>query len=204
LIVHIGGGSEVRVINDGQDYRLLKDYDTGKYKYLTFDGKVTYLDARVKRILMAPCREAMKTPGNDLGLILATAMCAGISAASTFYNGREANSGEDRKSFEGFVRQYMRLAQQKGHPEGSWVEWLYKDVRCGLAHNFTIKSGGIKYEISPSYTEVKKYGPEINPLKLLEDFEGGWFKYLNEVRKDSPDRGLGKKFATRFGQFFRD
>jgi hypothetical protein len=46
---------EVRVIINDQDYRLSKDYDTGKYKHLTFNGRVTYLDARVKRILIAHC-----------------------------------------------------------------------------------------------------------------------------------------------------
>ncbi|OLB41102.1 MAG: hypothetical protein AUH11_00360 [Acidobacteria bacterium 13_2_20CM_57_17] len=96
----------------------------------------------------------MKTPGNDLGLILATAICAGISAASTFYAGREAKRGEDKRFFTGFVTRYMQLPSQKPNHRIVWVEWLYKDVRCGLAHNFTIMHGGIEYQISPLYTEI--------------------------------------------------
>jgi len=191
------------VIIDGQDYTLLKDYDAGKYKHLTFDGKVIYLGARVERILIAPCREAMKTPGNDLGLILATAVCAGISAASTFYEGREVGPRENRQFFVAFVSRYMRLASQSAKPGLSWVEWLYKDVRCGLAHNFTVLSGGIEYEVT-SYTEVKTYGPEINPLELLQDFAEGWSKYLSDVRRDGSGKGLGEKFAARFDQVFHD
>lgn len=192
------------MVIDGHDYRLLKDYDTGNYKHLTFDGRVTYLDARVERILITPCREAMKTPGNDLGLVLATAVCAAISAASTFYKGQRAKkTGEDKEFFTDFVTHYMRLAQQRSNPGASWVEWLYKDVRCGLAHNFTIMSGGIEYEIS-SYTALKNYGPEINPQGLLEDFAGGWSRYLADVRTDGPAKELGKKFDKRFNEVFRD
>ncbi len=193
------------MIIDGHDYGLFKDYDTGKYKHLTFNGKVTYLDARVEKILIAPCREAMKTPGNDLGLILATAVCAGVSAASTFYKGQRARrGGEDKEFFTDFVTHYMRLPHQKPEPGVSWVDWLYKDVRCGLAHNFTIMSGGIEYEVSPAYTEIKKYGPEVEPRELLRDFAEGWSRYLSDVRGDGPGKGLGKKFAERFDEVFRD
>jgi len=189
---------------DGHDYQLFKDYDTGKFKYLTFEGKIAYLAARVDKILIGPCREAMKTSGNDLGLVLATAVCAGISAASTFYNGRRANPGDDKKLFTDFVMCYMQLPHQKPEPRMSWVEWLYRDVRCGLAHSFTIMNGGIEYEVSPAYTEIKNYGPEIEPRELLRDFAEGWSKYLSDVKRDGPVQGLGAKFAVRFDQIFYD
>jgi hypothetical protein len=56
---------------DGQDYRLFRDYDRGKYHFLSDVGRVTYLEERVRLILIGPCHIAMKDAlTNSLGLIL--------------------------------------------------------------------------------------------------------------------------------------
>lgn len=190
---------------NGQEYTLLRDYDKGKYHYLSFDGEVTYLRERVDFILLNPCRKAMSTAKeNDLGLVLATAICAGISAASTFLNGKDSR-GQDKTFFLGFVRRYLNPALQDPISSLSitWAEWLYRDVRCGLAHGFMIHNGGVEYEVS-NFIEEKPCGPEISPKLLLEEFSKGWTKYLGEVLNGGPSKNLGLLFEQRFKQIFND
>ena len=89
------------MIIDGQDYTFLKDYDKGKYRHLSFGGKVTYLRERVELILLRPCRSAMSAAAVEtggMGLVLTTAICATISAASTFLRGRRRPEGRTRAS----------------------------------------------------------------------------------------------------------
>jgi hypothetical protein len=195
------GGMDI----DGVSYTLLKDYDKGKYKHLTFCGKVSYLDARVARILINPCREAMNSESKgDLGLILATAVCAGISAASTFLHGQRAPRGKDKQYFLKFVRRYMNpVLQNIGPSRKTWATWLYEHVRCGLAHSFAVETGGIEYEVS-SYVDLKPYGPEVDPSQLLEDFARGWQAYLRDVRHGGVSSALGASFDCRFSQVFHD
>ncbi len=190
---------------DGKNYTLLLDYDRGQYHYLSFRGKVTYMRGRVNLILIRPCEEAMKTAlQTDLGLILATAICAGISAAGTFLKGERAPRRKDKEYFLDFVRDYMNLMLQGQCSAGaSWAEWLYERVRCGLAHIFAIEVGGIEYELS-NYVLEKPYGPEINPNLLLADFSDGWSKYLNAVVQDGQGKGLGTLFEKRFDEVFHD
>jgi hypothetical protein len=195
---------------DSHQYTLLKDYDklAAEYKHLSFGGKVTYLTKRVELILLAPCRTAMargEVETGGIGLILTTAICAGISAASTFLQGRRAKlKGEDRSFFITFINGFMNpILQQPISPrEKTWADWLYVDVRCGLAHNFTIETGGI--EGVPNLVGVTPYGPGINSKQLLEDFATGWSKYLEEVFRGGQNSGLGKLFEQRFDEIFHD
>lgn len=190
---------------EGQEYTLLKDYDTGKYHYLSFEGKLTYLRSRVDLILIEPLRKIVPSLlENTLGLVLTTAICAGISAAGTYLKGRRALRGKDKKYFVDFVKKYMdsRL-QQEAIDQKSWADWLYDDVRCGLAHNFTIMNGGIEVQVR-QYVELKQSGPEINPEMFLEDFAKGWSNYLEGVAKAGPSKELGHLFEQRFDQVFHD
>ena len=191
---------------DGHEYFLLRDYDKGKYHNLTFEGKVTYIRKRVEFILLNPCKSAMpNTATSDLGLVLTTAICAGISAASTFLNGKKrAGPGEDKKYFLAFIKRYMNPNLQKLISGGTvtWAKWLYTDLRCGLSHSFTIHTGGV--EESAHYLQVTKHGPEICPSLLLADFEAGWIQYLRDVEADGPTKPLGKSFQDCFDEVFHD
>jgi len=152
----------------GIEYTLFKDYDKGRYTNLCFADKVTYMHGRVRRILIGPCLEAMKSAlKTDLGLVLVTAACAGISAAGTYLNGQQAPPGKDKQHFADFVNAYMNPDLQTAGPDNmTWTDWLYSHVRRGLAHSFTIDSGGVEYELE-GYMEMKRYGREINPHALL-------------------------------------
>jgi hypothetical protein len=55
---------------EGQDYSLFRDYDQGKFHFLSDAGRVTYLEERVRLILIEPCRISMKdAETNYMGLI---------------------------------------------------------------------------------------------------------------------------------------
>lgn len=190
---------------DGYEYTLLKDYDKGQYRHLSFDGKVTYLSARVNLILLDPLRKtAPYLLENSLGLVMTTAVCAGISAAGTYLKGQQAPRGKDRVYFLDFVRDYMDARLQEpivGYK--IWAEWLYDDVRCGLSHAFAIKNGGIEVQVT-NYLELKQCGPEIHPVEFLEDYARGWSKYLGQLRELGQGHRLGASFVKRFGEVFHD
>lgn len=189
---------------DGHEYTLYKDYDRGNYHLLNFGGKITYLDEHVKLILINPLDKIMPDLlSNTLGLIATTAICAGISAASTHLRG-ERTTGQDKQTFIEFVTKYMDPRLQQQAVSGmTWAEWLYSDMRCGLAHCFTIDSGGIEVQVN-KYLKIKSSGPEINPHDFLKDFSQGWNKYLAVVRKDGQGNGLGVLFEKRFAEVFHD
>lgn len=195
------------MIIDGVECTLLRDYDQEHkiYHHLSFDGKVKYLHGRIEMILLKPARTAMKEAlRTDLGFILTTAICAGISAAGPFLKGRRAPPRKDQQYFLDFVKAYMDpVLQDSIKPGLTWAEWLYGKVRCGLAHGYAIEYGGVEFEV-PNYVLVKTCGPEMNPEHLLEDFAKGLSKYLQDVAKSGPTGDLGSKFEKRFIEIFHD
>jgi len=119
---------------------------------------------------------------NYMGLILITALCAGISAAGTFLRGKRATKrGEDKEFFVNFIARYMDPVLRDRYPNGgTWASWLYHHVRCGLSHRFAIDEGGVDLGLK-NYVFLTPSGPELDPRHLLDDFAVGWFKYLSEV-----------------------
>src|SRR6266550_1705621 len=98
----------------GHDFTLYVDYDRGNFGRLDLSGKVTYMHARVERDLIQPCRLAVKDSDRvAVGLLVPGLICSGISAASTFLQGRRARNREDGIFFKAFVRAYMNPDLQK-------------------------------------------------------------------------------------------
>jgi hypothetical protein len=195
------------VMVDGWEFKLLRDEDPGNFHRLSFDGKVTYLEQRVDGILISPCRVAMDDAiATDIVLILVTAICAGISAAAAFLKGNRAGRGEDEPFFIDFVRQYMDPVLTTAGPFGrsSWAQWLYKDVRSGLAHSFTIESGGMRLQDIGCYVKNGANRPEIHTPTLLDDFASGWLRYLGDVRSGGETSDAGQRFQQRFDHVFHD
>ena len=189
--------NKVRI--DNHEFTLFRDYDRGDYHRLTFSGKISYLRQRVDLILIRPCQNAMEdAQNNNMGLIVATAICAGISAASTFLHGKRASEkGDDRRFFNDFVKGYMSpvIANES--------EWLYRKIRCGLSHNFTILEGGIEVSLG-SYVDKGRAEQEMDPQIFLDDFAQGWSQFLDEVRREGENSHPGKNFVKRFDEIFRD
>jgi len=191
---------------DNQDYSLFRDYDKGKFHFLSYEGRIEYLAARVRLSLTDPCEACMaEAETNYMGLILTTAICAGISAAGTFLRGKRASKkGEDKKFFVAFIARYMDPVLKEKYPHGgTWASWLYHRVRCGLSHGFAIDEGGIELGLD-SYVSSTSNGPELDPRRLLKDFTAGWSQYLQEVRAGGEQSDLGRRFKTRFDAVFYD
>ncbi len=158
---------------------------------------------RVKMVLLDPCRKALDVADEiHVGLIVPTIICGGISAASTFLNGQSAPGGQDGAYFKSFVLRYMNGSLQNDPGiGGTWADWMYSKLRCGLAHAFTIESGGV--ETQGPYLVPGSPDPKMNLRLLLDDFENGWNRMLDDVVTTPADQ-LAKNFVTRFDRVFQD
>jgi hypothetical protein len=192
----------------GQDYKLYVDYDRGKYHYLDLPCKVTCMRARVDRDLVRPCRLGLRYQDRvAVGRLVPGLICAGISAAGTFLDGTRGN---DRVLFVNFVRGYMHHDLQTplvcpADPRVTdYADWLYKYVRCGLAHGFALEWGHIENSLVIAYVGISTSGqPQINQDELVEDFAREWNRYLDAVRA-APADPLALKFGRRFDEIFHD
>lgn len=196
----------------GIDYTLYRDYDRGNFGRLDLNGKVAYMRARVDIALVQPCKVALTVADKvHVGLIVATTVCAGISAASTFQHGQQAPGGQDRAYFTAFVRDYMHpclqgpLVDPTERRVASWVDWMYYRLRNGLAHAFAIEFGGLD-RVQNAYVVGAggRFGEPIMDLPtLVDDFDAGWNRMLDQVLQN-PVSQLATDFVRRFQQVFAD
>lgn len=174
-------------------------------------GKIEYMRARVHRDLIRPCRLALRYQDRvAVGLLVPGLVCAGISAAATFLNGARARRARDQAIFVDFVRDYMHpdLQQPLTHPTdqnvSTYADWLYRYVRCGLAHGFALEWGHIENFRLGAYINRSAAGqPQINQDELVEDFARGWSRYLDAVNI-APTGPLARNFEIRFDAVFHD
>jgi len=206
----------VRAEIEGLPFSLLRDADKQHLQQLTFIGKIEWLKARVNLVLISPLRSALNSWEQDqLGMVLVTGLCAGISAASTFLKGRRPRPRQetDRDFFLDFVRLYMapvepvlnaapNVTHWVGRPAATWAEWLYLYVRNGLAHAFTIEQGGFHHGLPALIDDSDPAEPVIDAARLLDAFERGWTAYLNDVRTHGEQSLLGRAFTTRWDDLF--
>jgi hypothetical protein len=186
------------------DYTLYRDYDRGKFAALDLAGRVRYMEARVNRDLIKPCRLALSLSDKmHVGLLIPTLVCSGISAASTFLNGRRAGRGEDKTFFLQFVASYLDDIFR--NPTDEFAQWLYSDVRCGLSHSFSLERGSIEGRDIGGYIELHTTTrePQIDQHRFLDDFASGWRTYLDQTRAN-PGSDLCSKFEARFSELFHD
>ena len=186
---------------------LLLDEDRSILPQLTFGGKVDWLDARVKFALIDPCRAAMRDwHKNDMGLILVTSICAGISAASRFYTcPLPRGKGADKKAFVCFLTKWVGAKfgeEVPGENSLTWADWLYFNVRCGLAHAFTVEMGGFDIGMSDPLKLDSQQRPKVDAEDLLRAFEEGWGNYLAAVRRQGPRGPMGERFERRWDEVF--
>jgi hypothetical protein len=195
----------------GHEYSLYVDYDRGKFGYLDLLGKVKYIRERVDRDLIRPCQLALRHQHRvAVGLLVPGLVCAGISAAATFLNGERTRAGQHQAVFVAFIRKYMdrdlqgRLVKPGEQRVTDYADWLYLDVRCGLAHAFALEWGHIEDSRLGTYVRLADDGqPQINQDRLLADFARGWQQYLDTVSA-APGIELSDKFVIRFDQVFHD
>jgi len=70
-----------------------------------------------------------------------------------------------------------------------------------IVPRFTIADGGVEVELG-RYVEITRNGPEIQPMRLLDDFSAGWSKYLYDLQDAGEHSQLGNRFANRFEEIF--
>ena len=192
----------------GIRHSLFLDENRGKFQHLkTLDDKIKYIRTRVQLVLFGPCRAVLKeATTNYLGLVVATAICAGISAAGSFMYGDlpkwRGKPVRDADRFKGFVKKYMQGPRGQ-MSKVAWADWLYKSVRCGLAHGFTIEEGGIEIALN-EYVRQRRDGPQMNPMRLLDDLDLAWLADLDDVRNEGPQSALGRRFLERFDAIYKD
>jgi hypothetical protein len=193
------------------DYTLYGDYERGHYHLLNLTGKIVYMKARVARDLIKPCCIALRFADCiHVGLLVPTLVCSGVSAASTFQNGREAPTGHDRNYFVGFVHDYMDAifqhnARDPSRPTDTYGDWLYRHVRCALSHGSKLGWGRIQgRKLSAHILPHPVSGePQIDQHWLLDDFANGWIAYLTAVNAGA-GTDIAVKFETRFDKLFQD
>jgi hypothetical protein len=85
-----------------------------------------------------------------------------------------------------------------------YADWLYRYVRCGLAHAFVLEWGHIEDSRLGAYVKLSASGqPQINQDELVQDFARAWGRYLDLVAA-SPADPVARKFACRFDAVFHD
>jgi len=186
---------------------LFGDENRGQFGHLTFEDKVVWIRERVRLVLLNPCRAALEeAETNYLGLVIATALCAGIAAAGSFMHGNlkkwRRKKVTDSVRFKRFVVAYM-VGPRGQMSKVLWADWLYKEVRCGLAHGFTIEEGGIDIALN-EYVLRRPNETQMNPLYLLDDLESAWLGLLDDVRTRGSGSALGRRFLERFDRIYRD
>lgn len=185
---------------NGRKYTLYIDYD--RQTLVKHQGDwIEWFKQRVLFILIDPIEEILKPENKKkfdnenftIFLGITTLICCGIEAMGGFYKGYATS-----KNFKIFVKSYMDAAYRKDEKK---LEALHNHFRCGLAHGFCIKQGGIKWR-GTYFSEHKTLGLLINILKLFKDFKHGFLRYINDVEKARAHSVIKKDFLKRFEHVF--
>ena len=172
---------------------------------LKTDGeKISWIEGRVKQVLIDPLEELRKVWQKNeeiqcLNLGVMTLLCCGIEALSNFY----LQKGESGKKFKKFVENYMNAEFRRKDPSGKkYSSFLWDDFRCGLAHGFSIEKGGILEGTNRYVRFDDKKGLGIDLWFFFEDFKHAFTTFINDVRKASKDSILRNNFLARFDILF--
>ena len=176
---------------EGMVFNLWVDNDRLNLKLLSFRGKTRWLELRIEKVLLEPLRRLDIAAWEDkhheeasFVLIHGAAILNGVEALGGFLGG--VCTGEN---FRRFVRDYMP-AYKTHH------KLLRNSFRNGLAHGFSVKDGG--FEFQPTDLRSRPYGLQLDPEKLLKNFEGAVKHYFNDLNTAGEHSSKGKQFSRRF------
>lgn len=115
--------------------------------------------------------------------------CA-IDVLAGFYCGRNPSDSRGAgKHYKEFVAKYM--------PSYS-PDILYKDLRCGLVHNFILGDGlGLTYEHPELHNRRDNIRVTKNFENLFSDFKRAYLNYFNDL---DHDKDLSDLFMERFSR----
>ncbi|NWG04886.1 MAG: hypothetical protein HXY44_18690 [Syntrophaceae bacterium] len=189
---------------DGRDWTLFKDYDKPNYIYLSLHGKIDYLEKRVQLILIDPLEEIKqrsltKNTNEYYWLCLVIMVCCGIEATGAYLVGRDRKSikkkGENFRAFKSFINKYMPIYKP-------CLDDLWKYFRNGLAHGFCIVKGGIELGLPNPVQRDANIGVQINADEFFDNFKKGFFNCIKDLRTQSPNSKVIKKFEKTWSWVF--
>lgn len=167
--------------------------DTTKEKEfdLAFGNFINLVNSWVLGSITETYRATKHSENNSSPLVAFILISTTIDFVAGFFEGITDldNPGNAGRTYKRFLERYM---------PGYNSENLYKDLRCKLAHNFTI---GASYAlIHKRYDMHGKIIPEtgqiiINFENFYTDFENAIKAYISDLVKD---QDLKSKFLTRY------
>lgn len=178
------------------------DYDRKKLKALQVDEWVAWMEKRLPLALTGSLDQVFtkKAPhhsvvnatasGQDFSFYLCgvTLVACAIEGLGHFLTGKTA-AGD---AFRGWLCKYMpRWATIK--------DWLWKDVRNGLAHQLSFTSGGVEHMSAGVFRTRTDGQVEMDPDAFYEDFKKGVVDFFTDVRSD---KSLKRRFERRFKATF--
>lgn len=189
----------------GITYQGFIDYDRRQLKAAPPAIWIDWLHHRLDLVLIrpldaifvpaAPHHTAVNTTDMTFFLAGTTLIACAIEGLGHFLT----NSDEAGRSFREWIERYMtRWDNPPGIP--GLKNWLWTDVRNGLAHQLGFKSGGVEGHSTQSVASVSADGQiEMNPDEFYADFKMSVAKYFADVRTDAT---LRVPFEARFRSTF--
>ena len=117
-------------------------------------------------------------------LCWANCICCSIEAFGKFYTGN-TKSGYSRKNFETFISSYMNGDfYEKKLNKKYYGKILWDDFRNGIAHGFTIKSGGFEHNYNEYFRIEKTNSLLIDPAKFYDDFKKAVNLFCEDLNSD--------------------
>ncbi len=204
---------------EGHDCTLFHDYDFHRDKILqqlTEDGKITWLEARMKMIFLEPISSLfdksskasidLGTPQNGIPrtgtLISVSVLMNGIEALGSFIT----NNGSKKDNFFAFVNKYLPAwaievnSPQRGNQKIALTKILWKEYRNGLAHSFAIGGAGVDTVQGIDKYKIDGNTLQIDIWKFFNDFKMGVTQMLDDFRTDKKSR---KQFMKRFKEVYK-
>jgi hypothetical protein len=79
----------------------------------------------------------------------------------------------------------------------SVVDWLWTDVRNGLAHQLSFKTGGTECNPGQRFLERPDLQIEMDPFAFYEDFKNGVNSFFNDLKTDpAMHAAFDRRFRT--------
>lgn len=186
-----------KLINE-RKYTLFIDYDRTGLK-LHEEDWIEWFKQRVFFVLIDPLEEMINGDSKinldnenlSVSLAIATLICCGIEALGGFYKGKSSSD-----NFKEFVKEYMNQGYKVDKHR---LEAIHNYFRCGLAHGFCIKKGGLTWG-SKYFVNDETLGLLISIDELFKDFKQAFILYIEQLKMNKGH--LVQTFKERFRNAF--
>ena len=187
----------------GEMYTGFIDYDRAKLQNKPVDVWIDWLQYRINLILISPLDyffdrqsplfKCLNHEDSSTTLAGLTVILCAVDALGAFKAGSSANPG----NFRTWIEKYMPKWDTSSPLSNRDIkEWLYDELRCGLAHQLSVKKGGAEW-INNIIEEPSAGDIKIDPEAFYTDFKDGVQKYFDDVRNDATTN-LKSYFHNRF------